>query len=385
MTARRLADAGARVIKLERPEGDFARHYDSLVHGRVHALRPGSTAARNPSSPTSPSPRTSACSRPSLAKADVLRAEPEARRAGQARLSHGGAAQATIPGSSAARSRATATTAPTATARPTTCSIQAESGLASVTGGPEAPARVGVSIVDICTGMNAYEAILEALIARGRTGEGADIRVSMFDSMMEWMAVPMLSTEYGAPPKRIGSQPHRARALRRVRDAPTRCRSSSPSRTTASGWCSAPRCWAQPELRTRSALCHQHRTSRQPGRDRRPDRSAASAAHDVATLSRLLGEGRDRLRTRQRYGSRPAPPSPASPDYRLAQRSRSPCPRRRPAGCANTTRPSDRCPPSASIPPGCGASFWARTSSQAHNGHPRPRAVLAARHPSREV
>jgi formyl-CoA transferase len=52
--------------------------------------------------------------------------------------------------------------------------------------------------------MNAYEAILEALIARGITGQGADIRVSMFDSMMEWMAVPMLYTEYGAPPKRIG-------------------------------------------------------------------------------------------------------------------------------------------------------------------------------------
>src|SRR5262249_23325832 len=82
--------------------------------------------------------------------------------------------------------------------------IQAESGLASVTGGPEAPARVGASIVDICTGMTAYEAILEALIGRGRTGQGADIRVSMFDSMMEWMAVPMLYTEYGAPPRRMG-------------------------------------------------------------------------------------------------------------------------------------------------------------------------------------
>ena len=82
--------------------------------------------------------------------------------------------------------------------------IQAESGLASVTGGPEAPARVGVSVVDICTGMNAYEAILEALIARGRSGAGADIRVSMFDSMMEWMAVPMLYTEYGMPPQRLG-------------------------------------------------------------------------------------------------------------------------------------------------------------------------------------
>ena len=52
--------------------------------------------------------------------------------------------------------------------------------------------------------MNAYEAILEALIVRGRTGEGADIRVSMFDSMMEWMAVPMLYTQGGMPPRRIG-------------------------------------------------------------------------------------------------------------------------------------------------------------------------------------
>ena len=52
--------------------------------------------------------------------------------------------------------------------------------------------------------MNAYEAILEALIARGRTGQGADLRISMFDCMMEWMAVPMLYAEYGAPPRRMG-------------------------------------------------------------------------------------------------------------------------------------------------------------------------------------
>jgi formyl-CoA transferase len=59
-------------------------------------------------------------------------------------------------------------------------------------------------VVDIATGMHAYEAILEALIARGRTGEGADIRVSMFDAMMEWMAIAMLYAEYGAPQRRMG-------------------------------------------------------------------------------------------------------------------------------------------------------------------------------------
>jgi formyl-CoA transferase len=82
--------------------------------------------------------------------------------------------------------------------------IQAESGVSSVTGGPEGPARVGVSIVDVAAGLNAYEAILEALIARGRTGEGAAISVSMFDAMAEWMTVPLLHGEGGTPFKRIG-------------------------------------------------------------------------------------------------------------------------------------------------------------------------------------
>jgi formyl-CoA transferase len=82
--------------------------------------------------------------------------------------------------------------------------IQAESGVASVTGGPEAPARVGVSICDVAAGLNAYEAVLEALIARGRTGEGRAIAVSMFDGMADWMTVPLLQHEGGAPPKRMG-------------------------------------------------------------------------------------------------------------------------------------------------------------------------------------
>src|SRR5439155_10787073 len=61
--------------------------------------------------------------------------------------------------------------------------IQAEAGLASITGSAEAPARVGVSVRDIAAGMNAYEAILEALIARERSGEGALLSVAMFDAM----------------------------------------------------------------------------------------------------------------------------------------------------------------------------------------------------------
>jgi formyl-CoA transferase len=82
--------------------------------------------------------------------------------------------------------------------------IQAECGLASVTGGPEAPARVGLSVVDVATGITAQTAILEALIARGRTGKGADIRISMFDVMADWMTVPLLNAEAGNPPQRLG-------------------------------------------------------------------------------------------------------------------------------------------------------------------------------------
>jgi formyl-CoA transferase len=82
--------------------------------------------------------------------------------------------------------------------------IQAESGLSSITGGPDGPARVGVSLVDIGTGLHAYEAILEALLRRAKTGEGADIRVSMFDAMMEWMTVPLLFGEYGEARTRTG-------------------------------------------------------------------------------------------------------------------------------------------------------------------------------------
>jgi crotonobetainyl-CoA:carnitine CoA-transferase CaiB-like acyl-CoA transferase len=82
--------------------------------------------------------------------------------------------------------------------------IQAESGLCSITGGPDEPARVGISLVDIATGATAYSAILEALIARGVTGEGADIRVSMFDVIADWLTVPLLQHEGGKPPRRVG-------------------------------------------------------------------------------------------------------------------------------------------------------------------------------------
>jgi crotonobetainyl-CoA:carnitine CoA-transferase CaiB-like acyl-CoA transferase len=83
--------------------------------------------------------------------------------------------------------------------------VQAESGLASVTGRPEGPGRVGVSVCDIACGMYSHAAILEALIERGITGRGKGLAVSLFDGMADWMTVPLLFFEAtDKPPPRLG-------------------------------------------------------------------------------------------------------------------------------------------------------------------------------------
>ena len=198
----RLADAGARVIKVERPEGDFARRYDALVHGESAyfvwlnrgkqsvVLDLGQAADK-------------AVLEVMLAKADVFvqNLKPGAiTKLGFAvtRL------RKDYPRLICCSISGYGESGPYAQRKAYDMLIQAESGFASITGGPEAPARAGVSVVDIAAGMNAYEAILEALLARAHTGAGAAIAVSMFDAMTDWMAVPLLQHEGGDTPKRIG-------------------------------------------------------------------------------------------------------------------------------------------------------------------------------------
>ena len=198
----RMADAGARVIKVERPEGDFARYYDDYVHGESANfvwLNRGKESVvldltREPDK---------ALLANMIAKADVfvqnLKPGTIARLGfpiAELRRKHPHLIVCSISGYGES--------GPYAARKAYDLLIQAESGLASVTGGPEAPARVGVSVVDVATGMNAYEAILEALIARGRSGEGAEISVSLFDAMADWMTVPLLQHEGGKPPQRLG-------------------------------------------------------------------------------------------------------------------------------------------------------------------------------------
>ncbi len=198
----RLADAGARVIKVERPEGDFARGYDALVHGEsayfVWLNRGKESAVLDLTKPAD-----KALLGAMLAKADVF----------VQNLKPGAIAKLGFPIDKLRRELPRLITCsisgfgesgPYAQRKAYDLLIQAESGVAAVTGGPEAPARVGVSVVDVATGMNAYEAILEALIGRERSGEGAAISVSMFDAMADWMTVPLLQHEGGQAPKRIG-------------------------------------------------------------------------------------------------------------------------------------------------------------------------------------
>jgi itaconate CoA-transferase len=198
----RLADAGARVIKVERPEGDFARTYDTVADGECSYfvwLNRGKESVVLDLTKQ----EDKALLETMLEHADVFvqNLKPGAlAKLGFAvprlRKDHPKLIVCSISGYGE--------TGPYAARKAYDLLIQAEAGLASVTGGPEAPARVGVSIVDIASGMNAYEAILEALIERGRTGEGAALAVAMFDTVADLVTVPLLQHEGGQPPRRMG-------------------------------------------------------------------------------------------------------------------------------------------------------------------------------------
>jgi itaconate CoA-transferase len=198
----RMADAGARVIKVERPEGDFAREYDHIVHGEsAHLvwLNRGKQSVVLDLRKDEDKALLEAM----LAKADVF--VQNLKPGAIAKLGFAIARlRKDYPKLICCSISGYGESGPYAQRKAYDLLIQAESGISSVTGGPEAPARVGVSIVDVGAGLNAYEAILEALIGRGRTGEGADISISMFDAMAEWMTIPLLNEEWGNPFKRIG-------------------------------------------------------------------------------------------------------------------------------------------------------------------------------------
>ena len=198
----RLADAGARVIKIERSTGDFGRGYDSAVHGEasyfVWLNRGKESIVLNLKEE-----EDAALLHRMLAKADVFIQN----------LAPGATERLGI-GSQALQEKYP---------RLVTCDVsgygdgpyrdmkaydflvQSETGLVAISGAPEAMGRIGVSICDIGTGMNAYSGILQALFLRERTGKGSGVKVSLFDTAADWMTVPLMQYDYGGKaPKRVG-------------------------------------------------------------------------------------------------------------------------------------------------------------------------------------
>ncbi len=199
----RLADAGARVIKIERAEGDFARQYDHVVLGQsshfVWLNRGKESLVLNIKEE-----EDATLLERILSKADVFiqnLAPGSAQRAGfgheELRQRYPRLITCDISGYGE--------DGPAAEMKAYDLLVQAETGLCSLTGGPEAPGRVGVSVCDIAAGMNAYQGILEALLLRDKTGQGSALAVSLFDGMADWMAVPLLFHDYGGQtPQRVG-------------------------------------------------------------------------------------------------------------------------------------------------------------------------------------
>lgn len=198
-----LAEGGARVIKIERHEGDFARQYDSAVNGES-AYFVWANHGKESLTANFKEEEDAALLHRILSKADVFIQN----------LAPGACERAGF-GSAQLRRRYP---------RLITCDIsgygdigsykdmkaydflvQCESGLVSVNGAPDSYGRIGVSVCDIGAGMNALIGIQNALLLRSNTGKGSGVKVSLFDTAADWMQVPFLHSEYGGKaPQRAG-------------------------------------------------------------------------------------------------------------------------------------------------------------------------------------
>lgn len=202
---RQLADLGARVIKIERDSGDFARGYDTKVKGMasyfVWLNRSKESVVLDLKSD-----HGLAVLRALTSTADVLVQNlapgaverlglgPDEALALNPRLIH-----TSISGYGRG--------GPYEQKKAYDLLVQCEAGMLSVTGTPEAPAKVGVSIADICAGSYAYSGILAALIQRSVSGRGDVLEISMLEALGEWMAQPYFYAEYGGePPRRSGAE-----------------------------------------------------------------------------------------------------------------------------------------------------------------------------------
>ncbi len=199
----RLADAGARVIKIERREGDFGRGYDNVVRGESSYfvwLNRGKESLVLDIKDAS----DAALLHRIIARADIFVQNLLPGAAGRAgfgsddlRAKHPRLITCDISGYG--------DEGPLKDMKAYDLLIQCEAGLAGISGSPEGPGRVGVSIADICCGISSHGAILQALYERERTGKGKGVATSLFEVLADAMAVPLLHFDYaGTEQKRVG-------------------------------------------------------------------------------------------------------------------------------------------------------------------------------------
>ncbi|MER9732488.1 CaiB/BaiF CoA-transferase family protein [Mesorhizobium sp. M0217] len=192
----RLADAGARVFKIERPEGDFARNYDKLVRGqssyfvwlnrgkesvcldlRLEADREVLDTLIAVADVFIQNLRPGSIEKLGFGSADLRRQYPRLITCDISGFGEKG---------------------PYSHLKAYDLIVQAETGLCAITGNQHGAARVGVSVCDISAGMTAHSAILLALYHREVTGEATSIQISLFDAVADWMNVPVLQNDYSA-------------------------------------------------------------------------------------------------------------------------------------------------------------------------------------------
>ena len=203
LTTQRLADAGARVIKIERPEGDFARGYDVAADG-MSSYFAWLNRGKESLVLDVKDEEDHALLLRVLADADVFIQNLAVGAAARLGLD-AETLMAVNPGLVVCDLSGYGTTGPYAEMKAYDLLVQAESGILSVSGPPGPFGRVGVSLVDLTTGMNAAIAVMQALYRKQATGEGAHLETSLFASAAELMTVPLLHHDYlGQAPQRVG-------------------------------------------------------------------------------------------------------------------------------------------------------------------------------------
>ena len=193
--AGRLADAGARVIKVERPEGDFARGYDQDAKGHssyfIWLNRGKESVALNLKQAEDLQILKNMISKADIFIQNLMPGALERLGISTADL------RSTDPRLITCDISGYGSEGPFQKMKAYDFLVQAEVGLAEITGAPEQPGRVGVSICDIAAGMTAHQAILQALYARSCNGKGRGIEVSLFHALADWMNVPYIQSQYG--------------------------------------------------------------------------------------------------------------------------------------------------------------------------------------------